>query len=131
MSKPRATKDKLKIAYVKYFEDVPVQRYAAMYVGRDEDTIIRWRQEDPSFAESVQKAKAEWIRKRVITTKAEFALERLEKEVFSDKVTLTIEQSSYQKALDSLPQIDPNKPKWKAINQQITDALMEETRRSV
>ncbi|MBI2592364.1 hypothetical protein HYW36_02700 [Candidatus Saccharibacteria bacterium] len=76
----------LKEFYIKYFQDVPVQKYAAMYIGRDEDTIIRWRQSDTKFAESIQRAKAEWIRKRLLATKAEFALERLEKNVFSPKM---------------------------------------------
>ena len=77
---------KLKEEYVHYYTDVPVQKYAAMYIGRDEDTIIRWRKEDVKFADAVQRAKAEWVRKRVIATKAEFALERLEKDIFSQKV---------------------------------------------
>jgi len=122
-----ANVDELKQRYVKYFEDVPVQRYAAMYIGRDEDTIIRWRQEDRAFAESVQRAKAKWIRKRVIATKAEFALERLEKSVFSEKSTVFVEQSPYDKAIASST-INPNNPKWLAISQQITDQLMEETK---
>jgi len=75
----------LKAEYIKYFADCPVQKYAAMYINRDEDTIIRWRKNDPHFADCVQRAKAEWIRKKLIATKAEFALERLEKEIFSPK----------------------------------------------
>jgi hypothetical protein len=65
----------LKAQYLKYFEDVPIQRYAAMAIGRDEDTVIRWRTEDLAFAEAVQRAKAEWIRKKMLAVKAEFALE--------------------------------------------------------
>lgn len=78
----KANAASLKVQYIKYFEDVPVQKYAAMYVGRDEDTIIRWKHDDSKFADAVSKAKANWIRKRVIATKAEFALERLESEIF-------------------------------------------------
>lgn len=73
----------LKQRYIEYYSDVPVQKYAAMAIGRNEDTIIRWRNEDSEFADAVQMAKAEWVRKRVLATKAEFALERLEKDVFS------------------------------------------------
>lgn len=76
----------LKNQYVDYYRDVPVQKYAAMYIGRDEDTIIRWRNQDKSFADRVNQSKAEWIRKRLIASKAEFALERLAKEVFSERV---------------------------------------------
>lgn len=83
MDQSRTSISEMKREYIQYFEDVPVQKYAAMAIGRDEDTIIRWRNEDPSFADAVQRAKAGWIRKRVLATKAEFALERLEREVFS------------------------------------------------
>lgn len=81
--------DDLKKKYIDYFEDVPIQKYAAMAVGRDEDTIIRWKKEDTDFADSVQRAKAEWVRKKVLATKAEFALERLEREVFSPQLTIS------------------------------------------
>jgi HJR/Mrr/RecB family endonuclease len=33
--------EELKQEYTRYFEDVPIQKYAAMAIGRDEDTIIR------------------------------------------------------------------------------------------
>lgn len=72
----------LKEEYVKYYEDVPIQKYAAMYIGRDEDTIIRWKNDDQDFADAIQRAKAEWVRKKMLGVKAEFALERLEKSVF-------------------------------------------------
>ncbi len=82
---------KLKNDYVNYFKDVPVQKYAAMFIGRDEDTIIRWKKEDSEFADAVMKSKAEWIRKKVLATKAEFALERLASEVFSPKAITSTE----------------------------------------
>lgn len=94
-------REKLKQEYVKYFEDVPVQKYAAMAIGRDEDTIIRWRKDDPDFAEAVLKAKAEFIRKKVLATKAEFALERLEREVFSPQLTIT-HQAELQDTRDKI-----------------------------
>lgn len=92
---------RLKQDYVAYFEDVPVQKYAAMAIGRDEDTIIRWRKDDPDFAEAVLKAKAEFIRKKVLATKAEFALERLEREVFSPHLTIS-HQTDLQDTRDKL-----------------------------
>ncbi len=75
----------LKAAYVAYYTDVPVQKYAAMAIERDEDTILRWKKEDHHFADAVEKAKASWIRKRLLESKSEFALERLEAEVFGRK----------------------------------------------
>lgn len=75
----------LKKKYVEYYETTPVQRYAAMYVGRDEDTILRWKKEDAEFAEAVNLAKAKWVSSRLKDVKSEFALERLEKQIFSQK----------------------------------------------
>lgn len=73
----------LKAKYVEYYTDVPVQKYAAMSVGRDEDTIIRWKKEDSSFADRVDQAKAQFVRKRMLAVKSEYALERLMNDVFS------------------------------------------------
>jgi hypothetical protein len=84
----------LKQQYLDYFEDTPVQKYAAMFIGKDEDTIIRWKKQDKQFADAVQRRKAIWIRKRVINTKAEYALEKLEAEIFAQKNT--IEQKTPQ-----------------------------------
>jgi hypothetical protein len=117
----------LKSAYIEYYVDVPVQKYAAMYIGRDEDTIIRWRNEDQEFADAVQKAKAEWIRKRLIATKAEFALERLEKSIFSQSITTVEEKSVYDRYIDS-HQIDPNSPNSKLLSDRVMTILLEETK---
>ncbi|MGZ6005528.1 MAG: hypothetical protein ACXWLH_05285 [Candidatus Saccharimonadales bacterium] len=78
--------EQLKDKYIKYFEDVPIQKYAAMYVKRDEDTIIRWKNDDKDFADRVNQSKAEWIRKKMLKLDAKTALERLEKEYFSEKI---------------------------------------------
>jgi hypothetical protein len=113
----------LKREYIKYYVDLPVQRYAAMAIARDEDTIIRWRREDQEFADSILRAKAEWIRKKVIATKAEFALERLEKEIFSPSATVEI-YSQVQ------PQpIDPNSIYGKELAEASLNVLMEMTKR--
>lgn len=82
----------LKQEYVDYYKDVPVQKYAAMAIGRDEDTIIRWRGSDPIFADAVKRAKAEWVRKKMLAVKAEFALERLEKGIFTPREEMVVEQ---------------------------------------
>lgn len=84
------TINRLKERYLEYYADVPIQRYAAMSIGRDEDTIIRWRKADQQFTDSINQAKAEWVRKKVLLTKAEFALERLEKSVFGPKSSVEI-----------------------------------------
>lgn len=121
--------DELKVTYVKYYEDVPIQKYAAMAIGRDEDTIIRWRKEDKDFADAVQRAKAEWIRKKLLAVKAEFALERLEREVFSHRVNVINELSPYDQYIAN-NQIDPNTPENRIITDKITEILMDHTARS-
>jgi hypothetical protein len=80
---------RLKEEYVDYYRQVPVQRYAAMAIGRSEDTIIAWRKEDEDFSEQVEKAHAEWVRKKAAETRAEFALERLEKDIWSSRTEHT------------------------------------------
>lgn len=55
----------LKASFLEYFRDVPIQKLAAAYIGRDEDTILRWKKEDADFADQISKAKAEWARKNV------------------------------------------------------------------
>ncbi len=121
------TNAELKEEYVKYFTDVPVQKYAAMYIGRDEDTIIRWRKDDKDFADAVQRAKSEWVRKKMLATKSEFALERLEREVFG-RVDEAPRVSTYQQFINT-HQIDPNAPEARNLAQETLDILMEKTRR--
>jgi hypothetical protein len=81
--------ERLKAEYIEYFKDVPVQRYAAMAIGRNEDTILVWKRNDAAFSEAVEKARAEWVRKKAMEVKAEFALERLEKDIWSQRTELT------------------------------------------
>lgn len=85
----------LKKQYVEYFEDVPVQKYAASFIGRDEDTIIRWKKTDSAFADSIERAKAIWVRKKVLAVKAEFALERLEAGIFKPVAEPVMTQPQY------------------------------------
>ncbi|MCX6727562.1 MAG: hypothetical protein NTX11_01990 [Candidatus Saccharibacteria bacterium] len=120
---------RLKEEYVAYYSDVPVQKYAAMSIARDEDTIIRWRREDSEFADAVQRAKAGWIRKKVLATKAEFALERLEKEVFSPHSTTSLQPSAYDTFVKN-HNYNPNTPENREKTDRITAMLMEDTKTS-
>lgn len=97
--------ESLKEAYLDYFKDVPVQKYAAMAIGRDEDTIIRWKNEDTLFADRVNQAKAEFVRKRILAVKAEFALEKLMGDVFKQepeehKVSLSLDHLEGQNLVE-------------------------------
>lgn len=76
----------LKDKYIRYYEDVPVQKYAAMYIGRTEQTIISWCKSDKDFFNRVQVAKSIWVKKRVLKTRAEFQLERLANDVFRNSL---------------------------------------------
>ena len=70
--------------FVKYFYDVPVQKYAAMYAGITEQTASVWLKEHPEFLKRVQEARADWVKKNALRAKAEFKLERLEKEIWRE-----------------------------------------------
>lgn len=75
---------KLKQDYVAFYEAVPIQRFAAQSIGRDEDTIIRWRKEDKVFAEEVQKAESASVQSRLKRVRPEWYLERVFKKDFSE-----------------------------------------------
>lgn len=79
----------LKDRYIEYYKDLPVQKYAAMYVGRDEETIMRWRKDDVDFEGRVNLARAEWVKRKASKAKVEFALERLEKSIFKETSEVT------------------------------------------
>jgi hypothetical protein len=88
MSEPRkqsaADIAELKRRYVEYYRTVPIQKYAAMYVGRTEQRIIEWRKDDEQFSNDVEAARADFVKGRMLSVKAEFALERVERELFRD-----------------------------------------------
>lgn len=79
----------LKSKYLKYYRDLPVQKLAASYIGKDEDTIIRWRKEDADFADQVQHAKAEWAMENSKKVRSrEWLLERVMKDHFAPRSPL-------------------------------------------
>jgi len=52
-----------KVEYVRYFTEFPVQRVAAAWIARDEDTILNWKKSDKTFAEAVSIAKSDWAKR--------------------------------------------------------------------
>ena len=78
-----------KAKMVEYYGDVPVVKYAAMFAGVSRDTAFRWIKEDKAFKAELQEARAKWVQRRVKKTRAEFSLERLEKEAFAERKELT------------------------------------------
>ena len=85
----------LKDKMVDYYRKVPVLKYAAMKIGRDESTIHRWLKDDENFASRVTEARADWVSSKVEKSKVEFALERMEKEVFNQNIDLTTKAKNY------------------------------------
>lgn len=76
--------------FIAYFEEVPVIKYAAMYIEVTEPTAHNWLKEDSDFLSRVNQAKSKWAKKRALKTRAEFQLERLDKEIWSEHKTLDI-----------------------------------------
>jgi hypothetical protein len=80
----------LKEAYLGYYRELPIQRLAAGFIGRDEDTIINWRHDDAEFAEACTRAKSDWaLRKVKATRNPQWLLERVLKEEFAERRELT------------------------------------------
>lgn len=76
--------------FVIYFEEVPVIKYASYYVEITEQTAHNWLKEDQDFFNRVNQAKSKWAKKRALKTKAEFQLERLDKEIWSERKELVV-----------------------------------------
>lgn len=80
----------LKIKFLEYFSEVPIQRYAAAFIGRSEDTITDWKRADSEFSDQVELAKAEYLRKQLGKVRSrEWIIERLFKDHFAVRQELT------------------------------------------
>ena len=81
---------KLKHTYLEYYRTLPVQKLAGEYIGKSENTIIRWKDADDDFANQMSHAKAEWAKAREGKVKSEeWLLERVLKDHFSQRSELT------------------------------------------
>lgn len=94
-----AEREEKKDRFVSYFRDVPVQKYGAMYIGVTEQTIINWLNEDVDFFNRVQEARADWVKKKASKVRAEFALERLEKEIWQEQKVTKVELGDPRKEI--------------------------------
>jgi len=92
-------REEKKEKFVAYFRDVPVQKYGAMYIGVTEQTIINWLNEDVVFFNRVQEARADWVKKKASKVRAEFALERLEKEIWQEQKVTKVELNDPRKEI--------------------------------
>lgn len=76
----------LKAKYLEYYRQLPNQLLAAAKVGRDEDTIIRWRKEDTDFSDLCDEAKADWALAKSKRVKSEeWLLDRVMNDYFGQK----------------------------------------------
>ena len=53
----------LKADFLEYYEARPIKQAACDHIGRSLDTISNWEKSDPSFADAVLRAKAEYARR--------------------------------------------------------------------
>lgn len=81
---------KKKQKFLEYFKDVPMQRFGAMHIGVDEDTIGRWKKEDTDFAEQIDNLKAAFVADNLSNVKnLEWKLERMFKREFAERTEIT------------------------------------------
>lgn len=89
MKKDAATIAELKKKFLDYYKDVPIQKYAAASIRRDENTISAWKDEDHDFRDAIEEMKSIFVSKNLLKTKAEFRLERLLRESFGQTLDVT------------------------------------------
>lgn len=81
-----------KVDFLKYFADVPIQKYAAMHIGRSDETITRWKRDDVEFVEQIKALRAEYLRKSVKKIRLgdpKWVIERMYKKDFSARQEIT------------------------------------------
>ncbi len=70
---------------IDYFRALPVYKHAANAAGITDDTLKKWRDEDPEFSAQLKKAESEFYGSKVKKARPEFLLERLDRETFGQK----------------------------------------------
>ena len=108
-AKMKVTIKQLKRDFLKYYSELPNQRLAADHIGRNEDTIILWKNNDPDFKKKVLKTKAEWVLTHVNRVKSpQWLLERIIGDCFSNKTVTDISvNTELEAALDRIAKILP------------------------
>lgn len=80
----------LKEKFLEYFSTTPIQKFAAAHIGKSEDTIGRWKNEDEDFADCIEKLKAAYVAKKLNMVRSnEWILERVFKGDFAERKQLT------------------------------------------
>ena len=98
---------KLKREFLEYYAKLPIQKLAAEFIGKSEDTICDWKNNDKIFANQIASAKSAWALNNVGKVKSvEWLLERVMKDHFSQKTeTEHGVNEELRAALDRLAQI--------------------------
>lgn len=80
----------LKEKFLEYFRKAPIQKFAAAYIGRSEDTITDWKREDSDFSDCINRAKADYVSEKLNKVRSnEWILERVFKGDFAQRTELT------------------------------------------
>jgi len=89
MKKDPATIAQLKEDFLNYYREVPIQKYAAQYIKRDEHTISQWKKDDPAFRHAIDQMESIFLQKNLLKSNAEWKLERMFKKEFSQRTEIT------------------------------------------
>lgn len=80
----------LKANFLEYYRQLPIQKLSAASIGKDETTIIRWKNKDANFTNQVEDAKAQWALDHSKKVKSsEWILERVMKDHFAQRQEFT------------------------------------------
>lgn len=101
---------KLKRKFFEYYGKLPVQKLAAEFIGKDEDTITNWKKNDKKFSDMLGSLKSEWVLENVGKVKsAEWLLERILKEYFAEKKEVEIGSTEkLEESIDRLAAMFPD-----------------------
>jgi len=80
---------KLKSKFIEYFSELPIQKLAAKFIGKSENTICNWKKNDKRFCDRLLKAESQWALDNARSVKSkEWLLERIMKEHFAQQVNV-------------------------------------------
>ena len=90
----RKTIKLLKIEFLEYYKDLPIQKLAADHIGKSEDTISIWKKKDKIFSDDIARARSDWAKTNTSFVKnKEWLLERVMKDQFAQKKEISIDSS--------------------------------------
>lgn len=81
MINDKRLKDKEKV--IEYLTKSPFYKHAAWCIGKDEDTLLNWRKEDPDFSDRCSSARSECLAKYVNRASPDFILTHADQQTFN------------------------------------------------